>query len=163
MPAASPTSVNSEGSVAMVALRPAYVDDLAHRAVEIVQHGGVGACDLQIGIAAEGLGHGARLAALRPVLLLAVAVEPAAHQTVIDDGRRYEDRRCQQGDERVVDGQHPEEQRKENGLAGQGGHGHQHARDEGEADDVDVARQNRRVGFFDESQPLIAITDVEAS
>lgn len=69
-----------------------HADDFIHRAVEVAQHRGIGARDFQVGIAAEGLDHGARLAPLRTVLLLAVAVQALPYQVVVERYGRYEDR-----------------------------------------------------------------------
>ena len=137
----------------------ARADHLIHRPVELAEHHREGIVDLDVGIAAEGLGHEPRLFALRLVFQLPVAVDAVAHQSVIEPDRGQEDRQGEQCREGRVPHQRPEQQHEQHRLGGDGGGGFEHARREGQADDVDVAGQYGRVRRLDERQPPVVVGD----
>ena len=140
-------------------LAQARADHLIHRPVELAEHHREGIVDLDVCIAAEGLGHEPRLFALRLVFQLPVAVDAVAHQSVIEPDRGQEDRQGEQCREGRVPHQRPEQQHEQHRLGGDGGGGFEHARREGQADDVDVAGQYGRVRRLDERQPPVVVGD----
>ena len=101
----------------------ARADHLIHRPVELAEHHREGIVDLDVGIAAEGLGHEPRLFALRLVFQFPVAVDAVAHQSVIEPDRGQEDRQGEQCREGRVPHQRPEQQHEQHRLGGDGGGG----------------------------------------
>ena len=97
------------------------------------------------------------------MLLFAVAVEPPAHQPVIEHHRRHEDQQRDGGRQWTVERQSHEKQQEKHRFAGDRRKGHQHAGDEDQTDGIDVAREDGRVAAFDECQPPIVVVDVETA
>ena len=141
----------------------AHGDDTFRSLIEGRQHTRESVVYLHIGISAETLGHIAELGSLRFILLFAVILHTAAYDAVIEPHGRRQYRHQRRSRKRLEYREYHNYKQKQQGLARDDRNRTQHPHDEVEADDIDIARQFRRVVAQYELQTAAVIVDIQSA